>query len=170
MNQTSGFEFAEGLPWYGIATKQWQAQKSGISSISRLEKTLHNISYHEGSGEHIQASPELIDTGSSMAATDPAADIKSQLALCSATCLGHFGHPRGEHFEFDTNSIQFPLFRHAKSHSCDVWWLAWNIAALMRQGLRPSWLAARRGESQIICNCRAASACLKNVTHCGQKG
>lgn len=164
-----------GLPPSGGKHKSLVSQ---VSEVSRRLKnnctTLHNISYQASSGEHIQASPELIDTGSSMAATDPAADIKSQLALCSATCLRHFGRPRG-HFEIDTNSIQFhPILSilacEIPQLPKDVWWLAWPIAAWMRQGLRPSWLAARRGESQITCNCRAALACGRMWRTADEKG
>jgi hypothetical protein len=115
-----------GLPPSGGKHKSLVSQ---VSEVSRRLKnnctTLHNIiSYQASNGEHIQASPELIDTGSSMAATDPAADIKSQLALCSATCLRHYGilwSAKGDTLKLipiDTNSIQFSPFWHAKFHNC----------------------------------------------------
>ena len=82
---------------------------------------------------------------------------------------------QGGHFEIDTNSIQFhPILSilacEIPQLPKDVWWLAWPIAAWMRQGLRPSWLAARRGESQITCNCRAALACGRMWRTADEKG
>ena len=71
-----GFLRKEQLKKHTSKNIHWTARTAWAFWVSNIDKST-------------KLSPELINTGSSIAATDPAADIKSQCSRCSAIHLSH---------------------------------------------------------------------------------